>query len=44
VPQEVKSDPSHEFGKGSYHKVEHPPIKDLIMNVYNKDVLLEKVQ
>ena len=44
VPIEVKSDPHREFGKGSYHNIEHPPMKDLITNAYNKDLLLEKLQ
>ena len=44
VPKEIKYDTTREYGKGTYHNVEHPPMKDLITNAFNKDILLEKVQ
>jgi hypothetical protein len=43
VPKEIKYDTNREYGKGTYHNVEHPLMKDLITNAFNKDILLEKV-
>lgn len=40
VPKEVKQDYNREFGMGSYHNIEHYPVKDLINFTYNKEHLL----
>ena len=43
VPKEIKQDYNREYGAGSYHKVEHYAVKDLINGSYDKEHLLQKV-